>query len=133
MVMISRPVVAVLVLVVVSGAARAQEVDCSDPQNQMEINICADQDWQDQDARLNDEYQSAMDRAEEFDAGGYSDDSAVAALKTAQRAWIPFRDGNCAAEAFAMKGGSGESMIYFGCMAAMTATRADELAAWMSY
>lgn len=133
MAMVSRLAVAVLVSVGLSSAARAQEADCSDPQNQMEINICAEQDWQDQDARLNDEYQSAIDRAKEFDAGGYSEDSAVAALKTAQRAWLPFRDGNCAAEAFAMKGGSGEAMIYYGCMAAMTATRADELAAWMSY
>lgn len=133
MVMGSRLAVAVLVSVMVSGAARAQEADCSDPQTQMDMTFCAKQDWQAQDARLNDEYKGAMARAKEFDAGGTSTDSAVAALKTAQRAWLPFRDGNCAAEAFAMKDGSAEAMIYFGCMAAMTATRADELAAWMSY
>lgn len=133
MVMGSRLAAAMLVSVILTGTAGAQEADCSDPQNQMEMNFCAKQDWQDQDARLNAEYKSAMARAKEFDAGGYSEDKAVAALKTAQRAWLPFRDGNCAAEAFAMKDGSGEAMIYFGCMAAMTATRADELAAWMSY
>ncbi len=116
-----------------SGAALAQSRDCSDPQNQMEMNFCAKQDWQAQDARLNVEYKRAMTRAKAFDADGSSDDSAVAALKTAQRAWIPFRDGNCAAEAFAMKGGTAEPLMYFGCMAAMTATRADELAQWLAY
>lgn len=73
-----------------------------------------------------------MTRAKAFDADGYSDESAVAALKTAQRAWIPFRDGNCAAEAFMMKGGSAEPLVYYSCLASMTATRADELAIWLA-
>ena len=115
-----------------SGVAIAQSRDCSDPQNQMEMNFCAQQDWQEQDARLNAEYKRAMTRAKAFDADGYSDESAVAALKTAQRAWIPFRDGNCAAEAFTMKGGSAEPLVYYSCLASMTATRADELAIWLA-
>lgn len=36
-----------------SGVAMAQSRDCNDPQNQMEMNFCAQQDWQEQDARLN--------------------------------------------------------------------------------
>jgi uncharacterized protein YecT (DUF1311 family) len=123
-----------VVMLVVAGAAQAQEADCGDPQNQMELNFCAKQDWQDQDQRLNAEYKRAVTRAKEFDAGGYAEgESAAAALKTAQRAWLAFRDGNCAAEAFAMKGGSGEPLIFFGCLGAMTATRADELAVWLAY
>ncbi|OYU17724.1 MAG: hypothetical protein CFE34_14200 [Rhodobacteraceae bacterium PARR1] len=125
---------AVAVLGMLSGAAGAQSRNCSDPQNQMEMNFCAKQDWQDQDARLNAEYKRAMTRAKAFDAEASAGlGGAAAALKTAQRAWIPFRDGNCAAEAFTMKGGSAEPLVYFGCMAAMTATRADELAVWLDY
>lgn len=123
-----------LLTFVVTGAARAQEADCDDPQNQMEMNFCARQDWQDQDQRLNAEYKRAMTRAKEFDAEGYAaGDSAAAALKTAQRAWLAFRDANCAAEAFAMKGGTGEPLIFFSCLGAMTATRADELAVWLAF
>ena len=118
----------------VAGGALAQSVDCNDPQTQMAFNLCAQQDWQAEDARLNAEYKRAMTRAKDYDAEAYEGlAGAAAALKTAQRAWIAFRDGNCAAEAFTMKGGTAESQVYYGCMAAMTAARSEELALWLSY
>jgi uncharacterized protein YecT (DUF1311 family) len=52
---------------------------------------------------------------------------AAKALKTAQRAWITFRDAACEAEAYAMQGGSAQPLLVFGCRARLTRARTEDL------
>jgi uncharacterized protein YecT (DUF1311 family) len=46
---------------------------------------------------------------------------------TAQRAWVAFRDANCALSGFQARGGSMEPMLIASCRAEMSAKRAEEL------
>jgi uncharacterized protein YecT (DUF1311 family) len=48
-------------------------------------------------------------------------------LQTAQRLWVQFRDGNCAAERELYDGGSAAPMVYQACLGADTRQRAAEL------
>jgi uncharacterized protein YecT (DUF1311 family) len=49
------------------------------------------------------------------------------ALREAQRAWITFRDKACEAEGFAMRGGSAEPLLVYGCMRQLTEERTGHL------
>ena len=51
----------------------------------------------------------------------------AAALKEAQRAWISFRDKACEVEGYAMKGGSAEPLLVYGCMRQLTEDRTGQL------
>jgi uncharacterized protein YecT (DUF1311 family) len=48
-------------------------------------------------------------------------------LKTAQRAWVPFRDAQCELEAADSLGGSNEGVILNSCLYQQTATRVKTL------
>lgn len=118
----------VLTLAFLPCAATAQEVDCANAQAQTELTYCAEQDWNAADARLNAAYESAISAMRGIDINlDAQDRGAEAALRAAQRAWITFRDNTCAAEGWAMHGGSAEPMVIYGCRARVTAARADEL------
>lgn len=109
-------------------SAAAQSIDCTTTSIQQEMNWCAEQDWQAADARLNAAYADAMAVAKDLDLSLPDDlKGAAASLKSAQRAWIPFRDAACAAEGYAMRGGSAEALLVYGCLARLTAQRADDL------
>ncbi len=118
-----RRVAAILIgLVAGTGAATAQTHgwDCSafDTLPQQGINSCLADEYHKADADLNAAYQAAL---------AHSTDAMGALLRDAQRAWIPFRDAACQAEAEFMRGGSGEAMLWFGCLARMTEARTEEL------
>jgi uncharacterized protein YecT (DUF1311 family) len=125
------PRLALLVALCALGApavARAQQVDCARAMAQQELAFCAEQDWMRADADLNAAYRQAMDALTAYDAeldpeyrGG------ARALKEAQRAWITYRDQGCAAEGFAMRGGSAETLVIYGCLARVTDQRAGDL------
>lgn len=110
--------------------ALAQDPDCGDPVTQAEMNDCAIADWQAQDAVLNDAYAEAMALLQAWDADlpenlrGGADK-----LRAGQRAWITYRDAACAAEGYAMRGGSAEPLLVYGCMARLTEERAQDLQA----
>jgi uncharacterized protein YecT (DUF1311 family) len=70
------------------------------------------------DARLNAFYQGLMKR--------YSP-SNRAALQTAERSWIKYRDDNCKFESSGAEGGSIYPMIYSICLQGMTAERITHL------
>lgn len=95
---------------------------------QQDMNICAEQDFQAQDANLNDAYASAKDLLKGIDADlSPEDQGAAKALLEAQRAWITYRDAGCKAEAYMYEGGSMRPMVYSACLARVTATRAQDL------
>jgi uncharacterized protein YecT (DUF1311 family) len=120
-----RPLFALCLL---SLPAAAQDLDCANAMAQMELNECAFDDWDAADAELNLAYKDAMALLKEWDARLPADERGGAdALQTAQRAWITFRDNACAAEGYAMKGGSAEPLLIYGCMRVLTMERTAHL------
>jgi uncharacterized protein YecT (DUF1311 family) len=111
----------------------AEEVDCDNAQTQMDMNICADKDYQQADKALNAAYKKAVAAAREMDDNvkdmGEAYVGAVDALKRAQRAWIGYRDGQCEFAGFEARGGSMEPMLVSGCLADLTRKRTEELKA----
>ena len=106
----------------------AQEVDCNDAETQQEMTFCAEQDWQVADADLNAAYVAAVSMMQTIDGNlPQSERGAEDNLRAAQRAWITFRDANCAAEGYVMHGGSAEPMLIYGCLARLSYFRAEEL------
>lgn len=110
---------ACLVLLAAASVARAQECDRSDDSQQM-MNICAGEDYQAADAKLNKAYQ---DLTSSDDAGGKR------LLQVAQRAWITFHDAECAHSTAASEGGSIHSMEVSQCLTRLTNDRVKQLAA----
>ena len=76
--------------------------------DQQEMNRCAAADYQKADAELTKVY-GKLDKTPE--------------LRAAERAWIAYRDAECAFETASNRGGSIEPMIYSGCMMTMTKQR----------
>lgn len=108
--------------------AAAQEVDCANAMAQVDLNACAYADWEAADAGLNAAYQQAMALLEDWDANLPEDEQGGAkTLREAQRAWITFRDKACEAEGYAMKGGSAEPLLVYGCMRVLTLERTGHL------
>jgi uncharacterized protein YecT (DUF1311 family) len=120
---------ACLAVLVSSGqAAHALDPTCDDEVTQSGLNECAYAYWQTRDAELNDAYAGAMEVAKQWDAAlPAKERGAVESLRAAQRAWIIFRDNACTTEGYAMKGGSAEPMVVYGCKEQLTAQRRDQL------
>lgn len=103
--------------------------DCLDPQTQMEMTYCAGVDYQDADADLNALWPDIVAAAKQNDE--YVADMArergvpttLESLRTAQRAWIKFRDAQCAYEAYEVFGGSMQPMVGSLCLARLTRER----------
>ncbi len=118
-------------------AAQDPVWNCENPQAQLEMNLCAGQDFQRADAELNAAYRTAMAQAQEADRdyariteGNDPRDSGPgeeASLREAQRAWVTFRDAHCQGESYAARGGSMQPMLYNGCRAGVTRARTAEL------
>jgi uncharacterized protein YecT (DUF1311 family) len=111
-----------------AGAAAAQDIDCANAVTQRDMNFCAEREWQEADTDLNLAYTDVMAEMKEIDATlPDALQGAAATLRDAQRAWIVFRDANCAASGFMMRGGSAEALLIYGCMRQMTVNRTEEL------
>jgi uncharacterized protein YecT (DUF1311 family) len=117
-----------LALVLFPWPAMAQDDACATAITQQEMNACAYQEWEIADARLNDVYTAAMETVRQSDVLYPPEgDSEEDRLRTAQRAWVAFRDANCDAAGFAMRGGSAEPLLTYGCLRSMTEARISEL------
>lgn len=116
------------VLACLALPAAAQEVDCASAMAQVDLNACAYADWEAADADLNTAYQQAMALLSDWDASlPKGEQGGAKALREAQRAWITFRDKACEAEGYAMKGGSAEPLLVYGCMRVLTLERTGHL------
>ena len=104
----------------------AQEPNCADPQYQAEMNQCAARSAREADADLNLIYKEVVAYYEQADRDSESTEG-LKRLRAAQRAWIAFRDAQCALEGYEALGGSMESMLVSGCLAELTRRRANEL------
>ena len=108
-----------LVLMTVTISAQKQKPKpCEDAQSQADMNICWGNEYKKADASLNKTYQQLA---------GMLDDEQKAQLKTAETAWLKYRDTNCEFVADQYKGGSIRPMIAAICLADVTNSRTTEL------
>ncbi|MEJ8573948.1 lysozyme inhibitor LprI family protein [Microbaculum marinum] len=119
----------VFALLLAPGVALADEKpDCANPQTQLDMTICSNEDYKAADSELNAAYKKAMASMKETDSYlPEGEKGAAKALLAAQRAWIEYRDRACESETFLVKGGSMEPMIYAECMTRITRERTAAL------
>lgn len=118
-----------IIVLMAYGPAFADDTpDCSTLATQMDMNSCADEDYQQADAQLNAQYKRTRAAMQQLDANLDEDTrGAEKALIAGQRAWIAYRDGECEAEGFQVRGGSMEPMMVSSCSATLTRLRTKEL------
>ena len=91
---------------------------CGTEQSQLALNDCAWRRYRAADSELNRVYRAAL----------AADTGAVAvALRTAQRAWMRFRDAQCVYVAALYAGGSMQPMQQGACLEEVTRTRIKQL------
>ncbi len=112
-----------------SAADDDEPIDCAHASSTVEMNVCAEQDFDVADAKLNATYKKALahiggrDLDPPFDRAGWE-----AALRASQRAWLAFRDADCkGAVPMEWSGGTGTTAAVFTCLTAKTRTRIEEL------
>ena len=109
------------------GPAGAQDL-CRGAVTQADLNECSYAAYLVADEELNRAYAAAREAARQIDQ--WSEGRAEDSLKTAQRAWVAFRDAACEAEAAPEYGGSIQPMIRSGCLERLTLQRTDDLWAY---
>jgi uncharacterized protein YecT (DUF1311 family) len=113
-----------------------QAASCSQPNTQMEMNRCAAVDHQREDAAMTAQWRKTLAYMRQQDGNQQSNKdkrpSYGDTLLESQRAWLRYRDTQCAIEGYAARGGSMEPMLIAGCKATMTATRRKVLAGLIS-
>jgi uncharacterized protein YecT (DUF1311 family) len=104
-----------------SAAASAQNKKdpCDNPQTQIEMDECQGREYKKADAALNAAYKQLMTKLD--------DEGERTVFKTAQQAWIKFRDAECEAESFQNKGGTIYPMVYSGCLTTLTQERTKQI------
>ncbi len=120
-----------VLLVDAPTSAEEPQPNCKEPQTQADMTICAGRDLADADKQLNAQYQVTRKALKERDAGASTPDlkGGEEALLKAQRAWIAYRDAQCASVGFQARGGSMEPMLVSNCEADLTRKRTAELKA----
>ena len=106
-----------LPLLALPGFAHAQ---CDDKPTTMEMVNCMDVEVKKADAELNRIYQAALKKQRPEN---------VVKLRKAQRAWIVFRDAQCAAEGAVYEGGTIQPIVEAHCRVKLTQERTKNLLA----
>jgi uncharacterized protein YecT (DUF1311 family) len=112
-------VVCFVTVVALSKTQKQQTQPCKDAQTQFEMNQCAHKEFVAADAELNKAYNRLASKLEE--------EELRAQLKTAELAWIKYRDATCDFEGGFYKGGTMRPMVESFCLARVTSARTAEL------
>ena len=116
---------AVAAIAVISSAACARDMlypmqDCNRANTQLDLDQCAQANFESADRRLNEVYHAAMDAA--------GDEGTRKQLRDSERAWISFRDQECARQVGPREGGGSIwPMNLANCLEEKTAGRIREL------
>ena len=98
---------------------------------QQDMNICAHRDYLAADELLNQQWERTAAAMRERDAQwGDSFDERPGyfeVLLESQRAWLQYRDAQCAVEGYWARGGSLEPLLVSGCLTLLTRRRTEEL------
>ena len=117
-------------------ASSAQSPCDEKPISQLQMDQCADYEYKEADAHLNKVYSKAMqymtsDLTQARSKGNEEqmkyEETAIASLKEAERAWLSYRDIQCNAAAQQYQGGSMAPMIYSQCLTQITEHRTAEI------
>jgi uncharacterized protein YecT (DUF1311 family) len=110
-------------------SAHAQTIDCANAASTVEMNFCAEKEFDDADKSLNSAYATALKFVKErnlekpHDAKSFED-----ALRASQRAWLAYRDADCKdLVAQEWSGGTGTTAASLECMTAKTVARTKDL------
>lgn len=116
-------------ILVMTASAPAELCTLDGPQQEM--NHCAHKRFLAADAELNIQWKKtveAMRRSDKaFDNKNDSRPGSVIILRSAQRAWITFRDQHCANVSYEARGGSMEGLLYSVCKEEQTRLRTVQL------
>lgn len=111
--------------------ASGQEIDCDNAETQFEMNHCSGLEFEAADKALNKTWSEIRAAVKTIDENNKEyapyEPSAADNLLKAQRAWIDYRDGQCAAEAAQYAGGTIQPLIRSTCLTTMTKKRTEEL------
>jgi len=102
-------------------------------ETQTDMNLCYGQQYSKADAHLNTVYRDQIKR---FSAGSSQDqkqNESIQRLKSAQRAWLTYRDLHCSIARDQYEGGSVAPMVWSMCMETVTQHRIEELNAAYNY
>jgi len=106
----------------------AQELNCNNPQSQVEMTGCSGIAHEEADVILNEVYKRAKAQARSQDKYLEAGQTpSLILLRDAQRAWIKFRDLACSTESTLFRGGTGQSMLYLDCLTRLTRVRSEDL------
>lgn len=106
-------------LLLSSGAVIANEA-CDNASTQAELTQCTAQAYQVADDELNEAFRGLVSKLS-------NNSASLEKLRAAQRAWISFRDAECAFESSAVEGGSAQPMVRYGCFRRLTEVRTERL------
>jgi uncharacterized protein YecT (DUF1311 family) len=112
------PACALLFLLVPVARTQGGKHPCENASSQFEATECSAREYKQADAELNRVYQQVL---KQEDAGGQ------ARLKTAQLAWLKFRDGECEYESGDYIGGTMRPMVENFCLTSVTEQRTGQL------
>ncbi len=119
-----RIAIATAAALVLAASAQAQPLNCANAATQTDMNLCADQAYRKSDADLNAAYQSVTSRLAK-------DTTKLTQLQAAQKAWLFFRDAECAFSSAGTTGGSAYPMVLSQCLDKLTQARTKELRAYL--
>lgn len=122
-------IVGISALTFAQPAAADDPIDCAKAESTVEMNFCADKEYQAADKALNAAYASALKftRARNLEKP-YDAKSFEEALRGAQRAWIAYRDADCKdVVAQVWTNGTGATSAILQCMTDKTQRRTKEL------
>jgi uncharacterized protein YecT (DUF1311 family) len=115
----SRVIFCTIALLLVSQAAFAAQPDCMNTATtQLAMNECAGKKLQQSDQKLNAAYRALLDKVSK--QGGEQ-------LRKTQRAWLAWRDAQCAFETMGTRDGSVNPMVHAMCIDELTQQQAKRL------
>jgi uncharacterized protein YecT (DUF1311 family) len=115
----------VILLMAMAPAALAQAEDCTKAATQADLNACAAQSFSKSDTALNATYRQITARLKD-------DAAARSLLVAAERAWLAFRDAECAFASSGESGGSIYPMVVTNCRDELTQQRTKALQAYLA-
>ena len=115
-----KPVgLATLLLVMVAGVSQSQQNDPCKGETTFEMKRCAARKYKEADDELNKVYRDLMSKLE--------NEGHKTSLKTAQQAWLKYRDSHCVFVSYLYEGCTLYPVVLTDCRTALTSSRTKEI------